>query len=162
MSINLGSSNPSPQITFKGSYRGTSNITALRALYSIKNRKFIKGYFDGCRGKGEIIYRLYPGTYIYLFYFGWNKTDPPHEINAELLRLEKQGEQTLSKVVIKFYKPEFLSNFPPQLFDFYKAIPPYHGYPALNFNKVYSEEENKMLLEFISKGGLYLEGAEYE
>jgi hypothetical protein len=152
----------SEQLEWRGSYQGTSNITALRALYSIKNRKFIKGYLDGHRGKGEIIYRLYPGTYIYLFYFGWNKSDPPHELKAELLRLEKQGEQVLAKVVIKFYKPEFLKNFPPQLLDFYNAKPSYHGYPAINFNKVYSEEENKALLDFVNQNKEFLEGAEYE
>jgi hypothetical protein len=78
------------------------------------------------------------------------------------LRLSKEGEQTLAKAVVMFYKSDFLKNFPPQLLDFYNAKPSYHGYPALNFEKVYSEEENKMLLEFISKGGVHLEGAECE
>jgi hypothetical protein len=116
----------------------------------------------GYAGKGDIIYKLYPGTYVYLFYFGWNKIDPPNEIKAELLQISQQCEQTLAKVVVKFYGAEFLKQFPPQLFDFYKAIPPYHGYPSIDFNKVYSEEENKMLLELIEKGGEFIEGAEYE
>jgi len=160
LSVNSNSSNQIT-LTFKGSYQGTSNITALIALYSLKNRKFIKGYLKGCAGKGDIIYRLYPGTYVYLFYFKWNKIDPPNEIKAELLRLGESA-QTLSKVVIKFYSPDFLKSFPPQLSDFVKFVPSYHGYPKLNFNKIYTEEENKALLELINKGGEIVEGAEHE
>ena len=148
-------------VEWRGSWQATSNIIALRALYSIKNLKFIKGYLKGCGGRGDIIYKLYPGTYVYLFYFRWNKIDPPNEIKAELLRLG-ESEQTLAKVVVKFYGPYFLKSFPPQLYDFYKAIPPYHGYPKLNFNKIYTEQENKMLLEFVNKSGEIVEGAEHD
>jgi hypothetical protein len=151
-----------PFIVFKGSWQGTSNITSLIALYSIKNRKFIKGYLKGYAGKGEIIYRILPGTYVYFFYFGWSKNDPPREVEVELLQISQQGKQTLAKVVVKFYNGEFLKQFPPQLFDFYKAIPPYHGYPSLNFEKVYAEEENNTLIEFIKNQGEYIEGEEHE
>jgi hypothetical protein len=151
-----------PFVEFKGSWQGTSNITSLRVLYSIKNRKFIKGYYKGCRGKGEIIYRLLPGTYIYFFYFGWGKTDPPNEIKAEILRLSEQGLQTISKAIIKFYNSSFLQNFPPQLLDLYKAKPSYHGYPTISFDKIYSFEENNALIELINRAGEYIEGDEHE
>ena len=161
MSVNSNSSNQIT-LTFKGSYQATTNVVALRALYSIKNLKFIKGYLKGCGGRGDIIYRLYPGTYIYFFYFSWNKNDPPREVKIELLKIEKQGEKTLSKAVIKFYSTDFLKSFPPQLSDFVKFIPSYHGYPKLNFDKVYTMEENEMLLKFIEEGGEITEGAEHD
>jgi len=148
-------------IKWCGSWQATSNIVALRALYSPKNRKFIKGYLKGCGGRGDIIYRLYPGTYIYFFYFFWNKNDPPKEIKIELLQIS-QGEQILSKVVLKFYSQDFLKSFPPQLYDFVQSIPSYHGRPHFDFNKNYSEQENKALLELISKGGEITEGAEHD
>jgi len=161
LSVNSNSSNQIT-LTFKGSYQATTNIVALRVLYSPKNRKFIKGYLRGGAGKGEIIYKLYPGIYIYFFYFSWSKCDPPREVKIELLKIEKQGEQTLSKAVIKFYNSDFLKSFPPQLLDFYQAKPSYHGYPKLNFNKIYTEQENEMLLKLISGGGEITEGAEHD
>jgi len=148
-------------IKWCGTWQATSNITALRVLYSIKNRKFIKGYLKGHAGKGEIVYKVYPGTYVYFFYFSWRGNDPPKEIKIELLHIS-ENEQILSKIMIKFYDAEFLKQFPPQVFDFYKSIPLYHGRPHLDFNKNYSEEENKALLEFISKGGEITEGAEHD
>jgi len=125
-------------IEWCGSWQATSNITAQRVLYSIKNRKFIKGYLRGCGGRGDIIYKIYPGVYIYFFYFGWRGNDPPREVKIELLKIEKQGEQILSKTVIKFYDTEFIKQFPPQLYDFVKSIPLYHGRPHLDFDKVYT------------------------
>jgi len=149
-------------VEWRGTYQGTSNITALTALYSIKNRKFVKGYIKGCGGRGDIIYKVYPGVYVYFFYFSWSKCDPPREVKIELLRLEKQGEQTLSKAVIKFYNSDFLKSFPPQLLDFVKFVPSYHGYPSIDFNKIYSNEENKALLELINQGVEITEGAEHD
>jgi hypothetical protein len=155
-------------VEFRGSWQGTTNITSLRALYSIKKRKFVKGFFEGSRPHGDIVYRVLPGTYVVFDYHGWWRLDPPRQMRIEKVHLIKQGEErvvkSLASVVIKFYSKdgEFLKQFPPQVLDFFNARPGYHSRPSLNFEKVYSDEENQALLRLVERGGEYVEGAEHE
>jgi hypothetical protein len=159
---------PEDLVEFRGSWQGTTNITHLRVLYSVKRRKFIKGYYQGSRPHGEILYRVLPGTYVVFDYHGWWRNDPPRQLRVEMIKLEKEGEERIVKslggVTIRFYSKdgEFLKQFPPQIMDFFNARPGYHSYPSLNFEKVYSEEENQALLELLERGGEYVEGAEHE
>jgi hypothetical protein len=159
---------PEELVEFRGSWQGTTNITSLRALYSVKRRKFIKGYYQGSRPHGEILYRVLPGTYVVFDYHGWWKLDPPRRLRVEKVYIGKEGEErvvkSLAAVEIKFYSKdgEFLKQFPPQVLDFFEARPGYHSYPSLSFEKVYSEEENQALLELLERGGEHVEGAEHE
>jgi len=54
-------------VEMRGWYQGTSNITSFSVVYSIKKRKFVKGYFSGDRVSGDILYKLFPGRYIRFF-----------------------------------------------------------------------------------------------
>ena len=70
-----------------GRYRSTTNIRLLAALYSIKNRKFVRGFFIGTRVEGEIKYRLYEGVYIKFDADYWSKNDPPYQVNVYIMRI---------------------------------------------------------------------------
>jgi hypothetical protein len=151
----------------RGWYQGTSNITKLAAVYSVKNRKFVKGFIKGSRTHGEIHYRLFPGTYIWFEYFGWWRNDPPRELTVALFKIVRTDEGLrrvlIASSTVKFYKPEFVASLGiPQLIDFFEARPHYHSYPTLNFNKVYSEEENKKLLDFVLSKRKVVEGEEHD
>ena len=151
----------------RGWYQGTSNITKLAAVYSVKKRKFIKGFYKGSRTHGDILYRLLPGTYVFFEYLGWWRKDPPRELTITLFKIEKDAEGfrrvTIAKTEIKFYKEEFIKNLGiPQIWDFFDARPHYHSYPSLNFDKIYSEEENEKLLSFVMSKRELVEGEEHE
>jgi hypothetical protein len=154
-------------LEMRGWYQGTSNITKLAAIYSVKRRKFVKGYYKGSRTHGEILYRLLPGTYVFFEYFSWWRNDPPRELTLTLFRIEKDAEGfrrvVLATSTVKFYNPEFLVGLGiPQLVDFFDARSHYHAYPTLNFEKIYSEEENEKLLNFVMSGKELVEGEEHE
>jgi hypothetical protein len=154
-------------VEIRGWYQGTSNITRLAAVYSVKKRKFVKGYYKGSRTHGEILYRLLPGTYVFFEYFGWWRNDPPRELTVSLFRIEKSDEGfrrvTVVTARIRFYNAEFLTGLGiPQLVDFFEARPHYHRYPSLNFEKVYSEEENEKLLSFVMSRKEIVEDEEHE
>ena len=141
-----------------------TNTGRLYLIYSLKNRKFVKGLI---RKVGwEISYRLMPGMYIRLTWDYWTKSDPPNTITAYLVKLEcRENRATLSTISvtqIKFYNAEFLTQFPEQIRDLYSWRPGYHGTPSADFNKVYSEEEHQRLIEFIKSGKLIIEGEENE
>ena len=151
----------------RGWYQSTSNITRLAAVYSVKRRKFVKGYIKGDRVYGDILYKLLPGTYVFFEYFGWWRNDPPREIVATLFRIVRTEEgfrrETIASSVVRFYKEEFLRGLGiPQLVDFFEARPCYHCFPTLNFDKVYTEEENNRLIEFVMAKKEVIEGEEHE
>jgi hypothetical protein len=151
----------------RGWYQGTSNITKLAAVYSIKRRKFVKGFYRGSRTHGDILYKLLPGTYVWFEYLGWWRNDPPRELTVELFRIVRDNEgfkrKTVARTTIRFYKPEFLKSLNlPQILDFFEARPHYHSYPSLNFEKVYTEEENERLISFVSARREIVEGEEHD
>jgi hypothetical protein len=141
-----------------------TNTGRLYLFYSLKNRKFIKGYVK--KVGWEILYRLTPGMYIRMSWEYWNKQDPPHVITVYLGKLECQGNNAVfrfeSAAQIKFYNAEFLIQFPEQIRDLYMWRPGYHGVPSVNFDKIYSEEEHRRLIEFIRSNKLIIEGEENE
>jgi len=152
-------------IEVKGGYQGTTNVRRLSLLYSLKNRKFIKGYVDGTSTHGDIIYRVYPGRYLKISYNYWNKDDPPKRLEIELIQVKEDGSvKILKETRIEFYDESFLDRFPSQLRDLYERRPHYHAKPYLQplFEKVYSEEENSMLLSLLDKANVIREGEEHE
>jgi len=150
-------------VEYRGYYSGTTNKSTLKLLYSIKNRKFIKGYVKGDRVSGYIAYRVYPGTYLVLDYFYWNKADPPHSITLSLIKIDKDKAEKLKTTEIKFYTRAILDSLPPQLHDLYKEAPGYHTGVFLSklFQKQYTEEENMALLQLLEKQEI-VEGEEHE
>jgi hypothetical protein len=150
-------------VEYKGYYCGTTNKSQLKLLYSIKNRKYIKGYIKGDRVSGDISYRVYPGTYLVLDYFYWNKADPPHSITITLIKIGKDGVERLKTVEVRFYTKAMLENMPPQLLDLYKEAPGYHTGVFLSklFEKQYSEDEHLALIQLLDKGKI-VEGEEHE
>ena len=152
-----------------GDFRSTTNIRELEAYYSLVNRKFIRGYYGGTRVGGKISYRLYEGAYIRFDGHVWWKEDPPYRIEACMVRLRcEDGEAELEFVacaVVEYKNPPWLAQnreIPRQFVDFHAAIPCYHCYPAINFSKVYTEEEHRQLVEFILAKKYLVEGEENE
>ena len=144
-------------------YQGTTNVREFGAIYSTKRRKFIKGFRQGDRVSGRIFYRLYPGLYVKFWYYYWGGQDPPTRISVTLFEVTKEGKvKPIKDIRIHFYSAEFLKQFPEQIRDFYNARPRYHMPPALNCEKVYSEEEHNSLLKLLEKGGVFEEGGEHE
>jgi len=163
----MSASTQAEYVEMRGWYQGTSNITKLAAIYSVKRRKFVKGYYKGSRTHGEILYKLLPGTYVWFEYFGWWRKDPPRELTVTLFKIVKDEEGfrrvTVASASIRFYKDEFLRSLGiQQLVDFFEARPHYHSYPGLDFEKVYSEEENNRLIEFVMSKKEVVEGEEHE
>jgi len=149
----------------KGYYQGTTNITHLSLVYSLKNRKFIKGYVDGSSAHGCIHYRLFPGRYIWIGYDYWSKADPPSKIEVTLFSIEEDGKKKdLKSVYIQFYNYEFLTQFPPQIMDVFHARPGYHRKPSLHtlFSKQYSEQDHERLINLLNSSKNYKEGEEHE
>jgi hypothetical protein len=156
-----------------GWYQGTTNIRKFSVIYSIKNRKFVKGFFDGSRTSGNIIYRLYPGKYLRFEYKMWTKADPPRAISIKLINIsaEKKGdeavarEEVIASTTIKFYTDDFIKELNiPQLIDFFEGRPGYHSKPYINTDRIYGEGEHAKLLEFIdvNNGKEIIEGEEHE
>jgi len=152
-------------IEIKGYYQGTTNTRHLSLVYSVKNRKFVKGFLDGSSTHGYIRYRLFPGKYIKIYYDYWNKADPPNKVEVSLISIEEDGkEKELKSVCVHFYNCEFLKRFPPQLMDLYEKRPGYHRKPAVHllFTKQYTEEENENLLKIFDGPKIYREGEEHD
>jgi hypothetical protein len=89
-------------VEWKGRYSGTTNQSQLKLLYSIKNRKYIKGYIKGSRVSGDILYSVYPGIYLVIDHFYWNKADPPHSITVSMVKISKER---LEKLCVKLGIP---------------------------------------------------------
>jgi len=145
---------------------GLTNTASFTALYSIKRRKFIKpARINKEVATYEVAYSVYPGVYLEFEYDYWSKRYPPRRI---VITTKTVGESTSrnlgSHIIINFESEEFLTQFPQQVIDFYKARPGYHGCPGwLELsNKQYSEEENEKLLTLLRRGGVITEGAEKE
>jgi hypothetical protein len=149
-------------IEVEGKYRGTLSIRYLKLLYSIKNRKFIKGYLRGDRVEGKVLYRIYPGTYIMFEYFYWCKNDPPRKITISKVAISKEETKIINQTIIKFYNDEFVKQFPQQVVDLFNARPRYHSLRMVDFNKVYSDEENQKLLQLVVENKEIIEGEEHQ
>jgi hypothetical protein len=150
------------KIEYNGGYCGTTNKRYIRVLYSIKNNKFVKGYFKGDRVSGDIVYNIFPGRYIVIVASNYPKLDPPKDVKAMLVSFSKEGKMdVLKERTVKFYSEDFLRslNLPPQLLHVWEYVPGYHTGKAFDFNKVFSGEETRKLLEWI-EGEDIVEGME--
>jgi hypothetical protein len=152
------SSPPGPEagegvkIEYNGGYCATTNKRYIRVLYSINKNKFVKGYFKGDRVSGDIVYNIFPGRYIVIVASNYPKLDPPKDVKAMLVSFSKEGKMdVLKERTVKFYSEDFLRslNLPPQLLHVWEYVPGYHAGKAFDFNKVFSEEETRRLLEWI-------------
>jgi len=143
-----------------------TNTVYFAAIYSLKKRKFVKpaSIVKICADY-TVKYRLLPGRYLLFRYSYWSKRYPPRRIAVAPLLVQGDGSTVeLGGVEVGFEKGEFLQRFPPQLTDFFKARPAYHGRPAwLSLaERVYTEEENNRLLELLLTKRRFVEGEENE
>jgi hypothetical protein len=152
------------KIEYRGGYCATTNKRWVRVVYSIKNNKFVKGYFKGDRVSGDIVYSIFPGRYIIIIASNYPKLDPPKEIVAKIIQLKESGDEVIKERRIKFYNSAFLEslNLPPQLLHVWEYVPGYHSGKTFDFNKVFTAEETRKLLEWIEEGGDIVEGMEVE
>jgi hypothetical protein len=133
-------------------------------FYSIKNRKFIRGFFKGDKVSGDILYQLYPGRYIEFDLVAWARNDPPVKIAITLFELSPNGKKRLASAVVGFNRYDFIQNpeIPEQVKDFWAGRPRYHTRPTVSFDKVYSEQEHQKLLDFVLSKKSLIEGEEHE
>jgi len=151
-------------VEYNGGYCATTNKRWIRVLYSIKNNKFVKGYFKGDRVSGDIVYNIFPGRYIVIVASNYPKLDPPKDVKAMLVSFSKEGKMDVIKErTVKFYNECFLKSLNlPQLLHVWEYVPGYHAGKAFDFNKVFSAEETRKLLEWIEEGEDIIEGMEVE
>ncbi len=154
---------------------GKSNTMRFGLIYSLKNHKWIKGYINGTRSGGTIAYSLFPGRYVRCRLSYWNKEDPPFYIRCELIALkpvEENGkitcvEEEISAANARFYTREsgvnyFKSIGLEMIADLISWAPSYHGYPAVNFSKVYTQELTDNLVNWVLSKAYWVEGEENE
>lgn len=158
-----------------GDYGGTTNKTWLTVLFSVKNRKFIRGYMHGDRVSGGITYRLYAGRYLEFRYYRWSKRDPPalFEVSEVVLSPSKRGDRLTEKerkrlIRLEWYKWKQLRETVKDrgwvgiVDHFVACLPAYHSRPDTRtlMSKVFTEEEVRAI--FGDKGFAACEGAEFE
>jgi len=153
------------EISFErcGAFTNTAHYVA---LYSIKRRKFIRpaAIVKVC-ADFTVKYRVLPGHYLLFRYSYWSKRHPPRRITvAPFAVKDANSTQELKGLQIEFEREEYLKMFPPQVADFFRARPGYHGRPAwlALAEKEYTEEEHARLLELITRGARFTEGEENE
>lgn len=139
-------------------FRGT-NTGHGEAIFSIKRRKFVKPtvYWGAVT---KFYYTLLRGRYIRLRWSWWNKREPEHRIYVAIIDIDGDKVETIREGAFAVnsnydFENEILS-------DFFNARPSYHGRPAIDFNKVYTEEQVKQLIEFAENAIKIVEGQEYE
>ena len=114
-------------------------------LYSIRERKFIKGLVKG----DEIIYRIRPGEYI-RFEYEYNPSEKPsNTITLKLVSIKNDAtEEVIASSTIKYDFSLFLRRLEiPQIEDFDKC------YTLSKISKkTYSEEDNEKLFLFVIAG----------
>jgi hypothetical protein len=144
-------------IEVKGEYQIAPETAYLCLYYSPKKRKFIKGRFlDDLRTRhhhhGVVLYALYPGRYVKFELAIWGAQVPPCTFILSIVDVTASGEKVAAQVKVRGCR-EFVERLGiAQLVDFYNAKPTtFHRRPRIDFNRVYSEEENAKLLAFIMK-----------
>ena len=144
-------------IEVKGEYQIAPESTYLCLYYSLRRRKFVKGRFvDDLRTRhhhhGTVLYNLLPGRYVKFELAIWGAQVPPCTLILSVVDVTASGEKVVAKVTLRGCR-EFVERLGiAQLVDFYNAKPTaFHRRPRIDFNRVYSEEENAKLVEFIMK-----------
>jgi len=140
-------------------YEATSktNIYHVEMLFSIRKRRFIKPIL---MKHLKLWYSILPGTYIKIESSGYKRA-AEYRIILKLIKLEKDDKWGFREDLINAAAVFVSSNSNENDFskvddneiikDIVNVIPPpYHGYPAIDFNKVYSEEDVNYLLNLIN------------
>ena len=152
--------------TAYGEYRGTTNIKYVYAYFSLKRFKFIKpAQRSGDRVVGKYEYSLYPGQYVLIGYDSRSKEEPPRTVIAQLITIDNECKEHYGDAtIIRFEHFEWFNaqDLPTPLKDIVNWAPSYHSPPNINFEKVYSEEDVKKLLEMIRQRIRVTEGEEHE
>jgi hypothetical protein len=144
-------------IEVKGEYQIAPESTYLCLYYSLRRRKFVKGQFvDDLRARrhhhGVVLYALYPGRYVKFELAVWGAQVPPCTFILSVVDVTAGGEKVVAQVKMRGCRELVERLGIAQLIDFYNAKPTaFHRRPRIDFNRVYSEEENAKLLAFIMK-----------
>ena len=115
------------------------------------------------------MYALQEGVYIKFSAEDRLRQDPPHKIEACIVRVECAGSKTLIEekecAAVRYRDSWWLranNEIPDHFYDIHEALPRYHCYPWLNFDKVYSEQQHIKLLEFVKRRKRIVEEEEDE
>lgn len=135
-------------ITLKFYNTRYTNTGETTVLFSIKNKKFIKPFLTD-KGK-TYIYKIYQGKYIMLSWKFWAKQNPPHTITLQLIHILSNNNIKILEETSFIVTKDYVFNNQ-ILNDFFSARPEYHNAPSIDFNKIYTEEEVKQILDFLQK-----------
>ena len=140
-------------------YEATSktNIYHVELLFSIKKRKFVKPIL---MKHLKLWYKVLPGTYIKISSEGRRRATE-YNIVLKLIKLERDDKWGVREDLINsaaifvssdIDKNDFSKvNNNELIRDIVNVIPPpYHGYPAIDFNKIYKEEDVRYILDLIN------------
>ena len=147
-----------------GAFRGSNTGYMNDIMFSIKNRKFIKGFRKG-RCNWYIHYRLFPATYLRFTLRHWSRQKPTDSVTVELVRVRENGSVVVLKSALwRFnYTLTDVNELPEIVRDFALARPAYHGPPTIDFSKIYSEDAvNEVLAYLKEQGSEIVIGAEHE
>ena len=137
-----------------GSFRGSNTGYMNDIMFSIKNRKFIKGFRKG-RCNWYIHYRLFPATYLRFSWRHWNKQKPTDSVLVELVRVREDASVVVLKSATwRFnYTLSDINKLPEIVRDFALARPAYHGPSTIDFSKIYSEDAVNEILSYLREQG---------
>ena len=128
-----------------------TNIYNVTLLFSIKKRKFIKPVM---LKHLKAFYKILPGRYV-MFTSAGRRYSDDYKINIYLVEITKHETKSLKHLgIYASKKNDDLSviNNNAIIADFISAIPPrYHGYPPIDFDKVYTEEDVNYLLSLLNQ-----------
>ena len=131
-----------------------TNIYEVTLLFSIRKRKFVKPVM---LKHLKVFYKILAGKYIMFNSLGRRYIND-YTIDIYLVEITKDETKIIKGIEIHASKENddfSVVNNNPIIVDFISAIPPrYHGYPSIDFDKVYSEEDVNYLLNLLnSKSG---------
>ncbi len=117
-------------------------------LFSLKKRKFIKPWWQK---KLQIEYHIYPGNYILIHSNGYLH-DEPMKWSVAIVNIQPRIRGLAEYTVISSVSWQTPWRQEERTVAILKDIdsPGYHGYPRVDYNKIYSEQEVSELL----KGGI--------
>jgi len=130
------------------SYTSTYHVTL---LFSIRKRKFVKPVL---MKHLKVFYKILAGRYL-VFTSSGRRHVNDYKVNIYLVEISKYETKTLKHLELHASKKDDdLSkvNNNAIIIDFVNAIPPrYHGYPPIDFDKVYTEEDVNYLLSLLNQ-----------
>ena len=138
-----------------------SNTYHVTLLFSIKKKKFVKPVM---LKHLKVWYKVLPGTYIKVESYG-SKWKTEYSIKFKLVRIERDEkwgthEELLNCAIVNIASDKEKNDFSVVnnneiVKDVVAHIPPrYHGYPWIDFDKIYSDANVEELLELIKNDRL--------